>query len=763
MILFTRSLHLIRCLFPAIGAMASALAAQDPVDQVNPFIGTGGHGHTFPGATLPFGLVQLSPDTRVHDWDACAGYHYSDKTIIGFSHTHLSGTGIREYGTILVLPLTGDLIQGKEAKPLDAKRFASAFSHDNETANPGYYQVFLDSYKIDAELTATTRAGMHRYTFPASDNGHFLVDLVHGLENFPIEATLNVESNTVLSGHRRSNGWAKDVTVYFVMEFSKPFDAITLEQDGKLLEAGSKNASGKNLRAVADYKTTEGQKILVRVGISPTSVEEARKNLRAEISSWDFDAVKASARKTWNDQLERLTIENPDSNIREIFYTALYHTMLSPSLYNNADGSYRGPDGKTHEYEGFQFYSTFSLWDTFRAVHPLLTLIQPERIDDFVQSLLVFYKQSPKGILPKWALAHYDTGTMIGYHSVPVIWDAYAKGFRGFDSSLALEAMITTAMDNGNRQDEYRSLGYIPWVEGKTKATASTLEFAYDDWCIAEMAKALGKEEEAGIYAKRAQNYRNVWDEKYRFFRSKNADGSYKEPFEPREVSGRGTSANGYFVEANAWHYAFFVPHDVPGMISLYGGREKFVKRLDEFFNQDSAILHRGLDITGLIGQYAHGNEPCHHVAYLYALAGAQYKTARRVREILYTQYDATPAGLVGNDDCGQISAWYVFSAVGLYPLNPADGRYIIGSPLMEKTVIQLDPKFYPGKTFTILAKNVSRLNGYVKSAKLNGVELTRPWVTHEEISRGGTLELDMDILPNKAFGANSSGEVANN
>ena len=470
--------------------------------------------------------------------------------------------------------------------------------------------------------------------------------------------------------------------------------------------------------------------------------------MQAEIPSWDFDAVRLAARNNWNEQLSRIKIESANLNIRQTFYSALYHTMTAPNLYNDADGSYRGPDGEVHTNSGFQYYSTFSLWDDFRAEHPLLSLVQPGRVDDFVQTLLAFYTQGPDKRLPMWVLAGSDTGTMIGYHAVPVIADAYAKGFRGFDAELAFNAMRDTAMNSRNRQDEYARQGYVSSENGKGwRGTARTLEFAYDDWCIAQMAAALGKTEDAALFNHRAQNFTNVFDPVTGFFRGKTAAGSFREPFDPKSFSPDD------YAEANAWQYTFAVFHDVPGMIKLYGGNAAFIKKLDELFNQDSDIHRYIVDFSGLMGQYAHGNEPCHHVAYLYALAGAQYKTALRAHEIMLLQYDNTPAGICGNDDCGQMSAWYVWSAIGLYPLNPADGKYIIGSPLVEKATIQLDPKFYPGGTFTIIAHNASNQNIYVQSAKLNGEPMNRPWITHAEIVKGGTLELEMGILPNKNWG----------
>lgn len=483
-----------------LAAVASSLAAihsiavPQPVDEALPLVGTGDHGHTYPGATVPFGFVQLSPDTRTVGWDACSGYHYSDSTIMGFSHTHLSGTGCPDLADVLIVPVTGDL---DETQPLDAERFKSGFSHDHELAQPGYYRVRLERYGVLAEMTATAHCGMHRYTFRASDQSHLLIDLVHGLGNSPIEASLQIERHNLVTGFRRCTGWAKDRIIYFAIESSLPFKSYGLEVDGKPLAPGQSKATGKNVRAHLDYAKAAGRPVILRVGLSPTSIGEARKNLRAEISSWDFDSVRAAAKAEWNANLSRIRIECSNPNIRQTFYSALYHTMTAPTLYNDADGSYRGPDKQIHPGPGFQYYSTFSLWDTFRAEHPLLTLVEPERVNDFVQSMLAFYQESPDHALPMWPLASEETWCMIGYHAVPVIYDAYQKGFRGFDAGLAYQAMTNTALSGRNRQDEYQKLGYVPWVKGKLDATSQTLEFAYDDWCIAQMAQELGKAADA--------------------------------------------------------------------------------------------------------------------------------------------------------------------------------------------------------------------------------------------------------------------------
>jgi predicted alpha-1,2-mannosidase len=729
-----------------------ASADPPPVAEALPMVGTDAHGHTYPGATVPFGFVQVSPDTRTEGWDACGGYYYPDPAIEGFSHLHISGTGCTDLGDVLVLPLTGELNHSGQYKPLNAERFKSDFSHDRELAQPGYYRVMLDRYGILAEMTATAHAAMHRYTFPASSQSHILIDLVHGIGNHPTDAELTVEKNNLITGYRRVDGWAKGRMIYFAIETSKPFKKFGLEVDGKPLAANEKDARGKDLRGHLDFETSKGEQILLRVGLSPTSVDEAEKNLRTEMPSWDFDAVREAARNVWNENLSRIQIETSNPDIRQTFYSALYHTMLAPTLFNNADGTYRGTDKQDHP-ANFQYYSTFSLWDIFRAEAPLLTVTEPGRVNDFVQSMLAFYQESPDHALPMWPLASYETWCMIGYHSVPVIYDAYEKGFRGFDAELAYQAMRDTAMSGRNRQDEYQKLGYVPYVKGKDAATSRTLEFSYDDWCIAQMARALGKTNDYELFAQRAQNYKNVWDPTTRFFRSKSEDRTYLEPFDPREMVLGDDVANGYYTEANAWEYAFVVLQDVPGMIQLYGGDQPFIARLDELFDQDSYMTHWRVDATGLIGQYAHGNEPDEATPYLYALAGAQYKTAWIVREIQLTQYDNTPEGLDGSDDCGQISAWYVWSAIGLYPVNPASGVYVIGSPLVQKAVIQLDPKFYKGGTFTIIAHNCSKQYCYIQSAKLNGQPLNRPWITHDEMVNGGTLELEMGILPNKNWG----------
>jgi predicted alpha-1,2-mannosidase len=731
--------------------LAPGLMAESPVDDASPMVGTDAHGHTFPGATLPFGLVQLSPDTRDRGWDACGGYYYTDHTIAGFSHTHLSGTGCTDMGDVLVLPMIGDLTASGGAPSLNCDLFKSTFSHNEEVAEPGYYRVKLDTYNILAELTATAHCGMHRYTFPASRQSHILIDLVHGIGTTPTAAEMTVVNKHLVTGFKRADGWAKGRLIYFALETSKPIKDFGLEVDGKALSPGQADAKGKKVRGHLDFRTSKGEQIILRVGISPTSVEEAEKNLQAELPNDHFDAVREAARKIWNDNLSRIQIEASNPDIRQTFYSCLYHSMIAPQLCNNADDTYRGTDQQVHS-ANFQDYSTFSMWDIYRAEAPLLMYTEPERINDFIQSMLVFYQQSPDHALPVWPVDNYETGCMIAYHSIPIIRDAYFMGFRGFDPELALTAMADTAMNGRNRQDEYQKYGYIPWVKGQGAATSRTIELSYDDWCIAQMAKDLGKSDEAGLFTKRSQYYKNTWDPATRFFRSKQADGTFHEPFDPRQVVQGGNDAACYYTEADAWQYAFGALQDVPEMIALYGGNQPFIARLDELFDQDSYMSDWRVDTTGLIGQYSHGNEPDEATPYLYALAGAPYKTAWIVREIQLTQYDNTQEGLDGNDDCGQISAWYVWSALGLYPVNPANGIYVIGSPLVQKAVINLDPKYYKGGTFTIIARNCSKQYCYVQSAKLNGRPLNHAWITKDDIINGGTLELDMGVLPNKSW-----------
>jgi predicted alpha-1,2-mannosidase len=740
--MISRSKHVVSaavCGWAAFLASACVFAADPaPVDSVRPMIGTAEHGHVYPGATVPFGMVQLSPDTRLDTWDGCSGYHYSDKTILGFSHTHLTGTGCADLGDVRVQPIRGEI------PPKKGYGRPQAFSHDDEIAKPGYYSVTFTDPKIKAELTATAHAGFHRYTIPQGETPRLLIDLGNGIASDPVEGQFVVEKDTVISGYRRSHGWAADKTFYFVAEFSRPFKSHGFLKNDQPLPAGLKEAKAQWLVAHFDFEDND-KPILMKIGISAVSVDAARNNLAAEIPGMDFDGTAAAAKKCWSDVLDKIEIKTGDPAVRETFYTALYHACLAPTLFNDADGGYRGLDHKIHPAEGFQNYCTFSLWDTFRAEHPLLTIIQPQRVDDFIGSMLAHYRQFGQHSTPIWSLAGNETWCMIGYHSIPVIVDAYKKGFRRYDVEAIYQAMRDTAMQDRNELKEYREKGYIPSAEGK-QSVSRTLEYAYDDWCIAQMAKMLGKEEDAVLFSKRAENYRNLFDPSVGFMRGKLADGKWREPFDPRQLVWED------YTEATSWNYTWFVPQNVASLIELMGGDEKFIAKLDQMFAEKSGLLANIPDLTGLIGQYVHGNEPCHHVAYLYNDAGASWKTQERIRNVMTTLYNNKPDGICGNDDCGQTSAWYVLSALGFYPVNPASGVYAIGSPMVDKATIHLDPKYFKGKEFTIVAENNSPKNVYIQSATLNGKPLTRSWFTHDELAAGGELLLKMGPEPNRQW-----------
>lgn len=707
--------------------------AQSPIDYVNPFVGTDGHGHTFPGPQVPFGMVQLSPDTRTDTWDGCSGYHYSDKRILGFSHTHLSGTGVGCLGDILVMPTLAS-----EPAP---KNLSSAFSHAQESAKPGYYRVFLRDPKVTAELTTTARAGLHRYTFPKSDTAKIAVDLVHGVQNDIRRSTLNVEGPATISGSRTSGGWGGERTVYFVMEFSKPFKSFTVDRGNGELSSDAQS-SGK-LRGFAAFDTKTGEQILVRVGISSTGIEGARKNLHAEMPDWRFERVQKAAAAQWNAALGTLRVESPDKKLLRTFYSNAYLSYLAPSLFNDVDGSYWGMDHKVHSGAKFQNYTTFSLWDTYRALHPLLTLTQPARVKDLTHSLLAEYQESGLNNTPVWPLCGNETWCMIGNHSIPVMVDAYFKGLLGPNAEAAYQAMRVTSMQDRNGLDTYKKLGYVASRRG-AEASSRTIEYSVDDWCLATMAEALGHRDDAELFYRRSANYRNLWDKTTQFFRGRKADGRWRAPFDTLGLVGD------EYTEANAWPYLFGVQHDVPGMISLQGGDAGFVKRLDQMFTMSSEVHANIPDITGLIGQYAQGNEQCHHTVYLYNFAGAPYKAQARVRHAMAEFFDDTPTGQIGNNDCGQMSAWYVFSAAGLYPVNPANGVYVLGSPAVNKATLQVGK----GKTFTIAAEGNSPKNVYVQSVNLNGKPYAKSWISHADIMKGGTLRLVMGPKPNLKWGS---------
>ncbi|HEY3040270.1 MAG TPA: GH92 family glycosyl hydrolase [Pyrinomonadaceae bacterium] len=705
---------------------------------VDPFVGTGGHGHTFPGATMPFGMVQLSPDTRLSGWDGCSGYHYSDHIIYGFSHTHLSGTGISDYGDILLMPTTGEpyldaLIEGNANKG-----YASPFSHRNERASPGYYSVLLDDGNIKAEVTATNRVGFHRYTYPEDGRRNIILDLTH--RDRVLDSYLRIVDSTHLEGYRRSTAWAKDQMVYFVAEFSQPFE-FEIALDGKA-DRSLKEARGQNIKAVFGFPVSRGP-ILVKVALSSVSLEGARRNLTVELPGWNFDGTVQRAEDAWNRELHRVEATGGSEGQLKTFYSALYHTMMAPNLFMDTDRQFRGRDLRSHTANGFTNYSVFSLWDTFRAAHPLYTIIEQRRSADFINTFLAQYEHG--GRLPVWELAGNETDTMIGYHAIPVIVDAATKNLAGFDREKAFAAMKHSAELKQFGLGSYLDHGYISMEEDR-ESVSKTLEYAYDDWCIAEMAHLLDHEDDYQRFIKRAQFYRNVFDQAVGFARPRK-NGGWLSPFDPREVDFN-------FTEANSWQYSFFVPQDLSGLIDLLGGKEKFAHKLDELFTTESKTTGREqADITGLIGQYAHGNEPSHHMAYLYDYVGQPWKTQARVRQIMNSFYSPRPDGLIGNEDCGQMSAWYVLSAAGFYPVTPGSPTYAIGTPLFPELRFNLEN----GKSFVIKAPNVSPQNIYIQSATLNGHPYRHSYLLHKDLINGGTLVFQMGPRPNINWGSSST------
>ena len=707
---------------------------EDYTIYVDPFIGTGEHGHTYPGATLPFAMVQLSPDTRGPNWDGSSGYHYSDETIMGFSHTHLSGTGSPEFCDVLLMPTVGNvqMVVGDEKN--SSTGYRSKFSHANEEASAGYYKVLLDDYNITAELTVTERTGFHKYTFPKSENSNIIIDLKH--REKIIESNIQIVNDSVITGLTRSTGWAADQHIYFYAKFSKPFRKYGIAVNDKLVNKITE-AEGKNIKAYVTFNTNKDEQILVKVGISAVSVEGARKNLETENSGWNFSEIKSRAKEVWNKHLSKIEVEGGSEKQRTIFYTSMYHSALAPNLFMDVDGSFRGVDKKVHKAKDFTNYTVYSLWDVFRTQLPLYTILSPSKMNDWIKTAIEMYRIS--GRLPRWEIQGHLSGNMIGNHSLPLILDAYTKGICDYDIELAYEGMKKQMEDI----PYYNNLGFVPAdIERTGGSVAIVMEYAYNDWCLAEMAKILGKDEDYLLYQQRAQFYKNMFDSSTRFMRPKNRDYSWVKPFDPAEPSG-------HYVEGNAFQYSAFVPQDVNGLINLMGGDKKFVAWLDTLFTHQSEFDRNVVDAGGLIGQYAHGNEPSHQIAYMYNYAGAAPKTQKFVREILNTLYDDTPEGLSGNEDCGQISGWYIMSAMGFYPVLPGDPMYVIGTPIFDKVTINLEN----GKKFVIQANNVSERNIYIQSAKLNGKAYTKSWFSHQAIVDGGKLVFQMADKPNFDWG----------
>lgn len=682
---------------------------------VNPFIGTGGHGHTFPGAVLPFGMVQLSPDTRIDgSWDGCSGYHYSDNRIYGFSHTHLSGTGCSDWGDILIMPTVG-------TPSLDNKIYASKFEHKNEKASPGFYEVVLDNNNIKAELTVTPRVGIHRYTFPKTNEANIILDLLH--RDKTLNCLVSIIDSVTVSGYRFSEAWAKKQQVYFVMKFSKPFKKTESgyhKQFAPRLNKLTERPEGAYFR----FDVSDGQPLLVKVAISPTGVEGALKNLNAEAKHWNFETYKKDAQDAWNKQLQKIIIEEAGRDKLATFYTALYHCSIHPSLSMDVDNQYRGRDNNIHTANGFVNYSVFSLWDTYRALNPLFTIIERRRTSDFINSFLNQYRQS--GRLPMWELSANETDCMIGFHSVSVIADAMAKGIRGFDTTLMYEAVKAAANYTAHGIPAFNKNGFLQ-IDDENESVSKSLEYAYDNWCVAQLAKTMGLTGDVNLYLQRSQAYKNLFDATTGCTRPRK-NGNWLTPFYPSEI-------NNNFTEGNSWQYSFYVPHDIEGLIKLHGGKDNFEKKLDELFTTGEKTRGREqADVTGLIGQYAHGNEPSHHMAYLYNFIGRPQKTINRVNQICNEFYKNTPDGLIGNEDCGQMSAWYVLSTMGIYEVCPGNPNYSLSEPLFKS--IKINPE--EGKSFLITANNPGKQA--VTGVSVNGITSMNSHISHSVITAGGTL-----------------------
>ncbi len=718
-----------------------ATSTPDVLPYVDPYIGTGGHGHTFLGSSVPFGAIQPGPDNFNQGWDWCSGYHYSSNVLKGFSHLHLSGTGMSDLGDILIMPFTGEVVTSEGSNDDTKGHYSCSYSHAREVARPSYYSVVLDDYNIKAELTASERVAMHRYRFPKDEVRRFILDL-HTSNTSKARKTLlkRVDDNTYV-GYRHSGGWAKDQRVFFALSFNSKMKDLQLFHGNKPVKGTA--VEGHAAKGVFSFAPS-AEPLLLKVALSPVSTANALANLKAEIPHWNFQKVVDESNEKWRHELSKVMIKSDSQKIKRIFYTAMYHSMIAPTLFNDHNKDYRGTDKKVRENADFDNYTIFSLWDTYRTQHPWMTITQPERVDDMMNSMLAIHQQ--QGSLPVWHLMGCETDTMVGYHAVPPLVDAYLKGFVGFDPDLAYEAMKSTAM-----QKDYRGLGhlmekgYIP-CDKEGESVAKALEYAIDDACIAMVAKALGKDEDAKYFEKRSKSYAKYFDKDSQFMRGRLANGEWRSELNPMSSSHRKDD----YCEGNAWQYTWLVPHDPMGLVELFGSEEAFVKKLDQLFVlNDHKNLGASPDISGLIGQYAHGNEPSHHISYLYAYVGQQWKSASRVREIMKTMYSDDFDGLCGNEDCGQMSAWYLMSALGFYPVHPADGVYVLGSPVVKASTIRL-----PGdKLFKVKALNNSSENVYIQSVTYNGSPYTKSYITHDMVMNGGELCLTMGHKPNKKFG----------
>ncbi|RZK17522.1 MAG: glycoside hydrolase family 92 protein [Pedobacter sp.] len=713
---------------------------------VDPIIGSAKHGHVFVGANVPFGAVQLGPNNIMEGWDWCSGYNYVSNTITGFSHTHLSGTGIGDLGDISIMPVTGTTILDKGKKGAEDQGYLSKFSHKNEIAKAGYYSVLLDKYKIKAELSATERVGFHQYSFPENSvTPHVVLDLVEGIGwDAPTNTSFKQVDATTIVGNRNSKGWANDQRLYFVIKFSQPIKGFDIYEDDQLKK--DKDVKGKKLKAVANFVSINHNKLQIKVALSPVSIENALLNLQTELPGWDFASTVKKAEAKWEKELSKVKI-NASTNTKKIFYTALYHTMVAPSIFNDVNKDYLGTDKKIYRNANFTNYTTFSLWDTYRAANPLYTILHQDKVSDIVNTMLAIYKEQSK--LPVWHLMGNETNTMVGYHAVPVVVDAYLKGYRGFDVNLAYEAVKQSAMQKTDGIDYIQQLKYIP-ADKVNESVAKALEYAIDDYCIAMFAKALNKTEDYQYFSKRAQLYREYFDHDVQFMRGKMADGKWRTPFSPVAAKHREDD----YTEGNAWQYTWLVPQDVEGLINLFGGDKPFVNKLDSLFIVPADLGENSSpDISGLIGNYAQGNEPGHHIPYLYAYAGQPWKTADLIRKIDNDFFTAKPDGLCGNEDVGQMSAWYVFTAMGFYPVNPANGAYVFGTPLINSATIKLAEN----KTFDIKVKGNSVANKYIQRILINGKNYTKSFIEHKTIMNGGSMEIYMGNTPSKLWGINAA------
>ncbi|PWL39493.1 alpha-mannosidase [Flagellimonas aquimarina] len=712
---------------------------------VDPFIGTGGHGHTFPGATAPFGMVQPSPDNGTTGWDWCSGYHITDSIISGFGQLHLSGTGIGDLADLLLMPTNKTTNVSMFGIARDSLPYTARFSHSSETASPGYYKVDLEN-DIRVELTANEYVSLHKYTYQKSDVPSFIIDLGYAVNwDAPTESYIALESETQIAGYRHSAGWAKNQKVFFVLETSEPIINAHFMSNGETL-GSRKKAKGTKTGAQLFFNKDSTSTVEIKVAVSSVSIANAKENLRNYGTSVSFDEVKSQTNKKWEELLSKIKIETPQDSLKTIFYTALYHTQVAPVLFSDINGEFRLQNDSISTAQDWNAYSTLSLWDTFRAENPLLNILQPEKANDIVRSMLAYYDE--QGRLPVWTLYGNETNTMTGNHGVSVVVDTYLKGIRDYDVDKAYEAVRNTMMGDIRGLAPYKEYGYIPYTELDESVTIS-LEFAYNDWCVAQMAKDLGKEEDYQYFSNRSKAFRHLFDTETGFMRGKSVDGkSWNEPFDPKFSSHREHTD---YTEGNAWQHSWFVLHDVPSFIELHGGNKAFTKKLEQLFTESSEISGENVsaDISGLIGQYAHGNEPSHHIAYMFNSAKEPWKTQYWVRQILDTQYTTQPEGLSGNEDCGQMSAWYVFSSLGLYPMNPASGQYELGSPLFKKATITISET----KDFIISAESTSSVNKYIQAVKLNGESLQRTYITHTELMAGGTLEFEMGPDPNKNWG----------